>query len=32
MLRHVLKLPPLAKVSADEIVDLVAPAIEKYLA
>ena len=32
MLRHVLKLPPLAKVIADDIVDLVAPAIERYLA
>lgn len=32
MLRHVLRLPPLAKASPDEIVDLVAPAIERYLA
>lgn len=32
MLRHVLQLPPLATASPNEIVDLVAPAIERYLA
>lgn len=31
MLRHVLRLPPLARARPDEIVDLVAPAIEQYL-
>ncbi len=31
MVRHVLRLPPLAKASPDEIVDLVVPAIEQYL-
>ena len=31
MLRHVLRLPPLAKASPDEVVELVAPAIERYL-
>lgn len=32
MLRHVLHLSPLAEASPDEIVDLEAPAIERYLA
>lgn len=32
MLRHVLHLPPLAKASPDEIVDLLSPGIERYLA
>ncbi len=31
MMRHVLRLDPLARASADEIVALVAPVIERYL-
>ncbi|HTW05096.1 MAG TPA: TetR family transcriptional regulator [Streptosporangiaceae bacterium] len=31
MMRHVLRLEPLAKASPDEIVELVAPVIERYL-
>ena len=31
MMRHVLKLEPLAKASPDEIAILVTPAIEQYL-
>jgi len=32
MVRHVLRLPPLADASPDEVVELVAPAIGRYLA
>jgi hypothetical protein len=31
MLRHVLRIDPLARATPDEIVALVAPAIEQYL-
>lgn len=31
ILRHVLHLPPLAQASPDEIIQLAAPAIERYL-
>jgi hypothetical protein len=32
MLRHVVRVEPIAKASPDEIVALVAPVIERYLA